>query len=87
MALFSKKQKVIAQERNTVEAVSLETVSTEIAPAQDQSELVAVIMAAISAAMGNNSTYNLQVKSIKRQGSSCSIWNAVARKENLDVRF
>jgi len=52
----------------------------------DGGELIAVITAAVASSL-NTSTYNLNIKSIKRTGSTASEWNAASRKENIYGRM
>ena len=51
------------------------------AAAEDDSELIAVLTAAIAASL-NQSTYNLKIKSYRRVDSA-PIWNKTARRDNL----
>jgi|GEM_PF-2637290 len=86
MGLFSKKNnntKESAQTASTKPAVNVQNVPDDI----DPNELAAVIAAAIYVASTGRSTYNLQVRSIRRQNSSAPAWNTAARRENIDVRF
>jgi len=50
---------------------------------EDESEIVAVIMAAIANSL-NTSTYRLNIKSIKRIPNNTPVWNAASRRENID---
>lgn len=50
--------------------------------AEDDSELIAVLTAAIAASL-NQSTYNLKIKSYRRVDSA-PIWNRTARLDNLN---
>lgn len=52
------------------------------APAEDDSELIAVLTAAIAASL-NQSTYNLKIKSYRRVDSA-PVWNRTARRDNLN---
>jgi len=54
--------------------------------AADGGELIAVISAAVAASL-NTSTYNLNIKSIKRTGGTTPEWNAASRKENIYGRI
>ena len=80
MALFGKKNKQVAPAPVAAQAPASTT------PQSDQSEIAVVIAAAIVMMSGGRSN-GLQVRSIKRQGSSAPIWNMVSRKENLDSRL
>lgn len=53
---------------------------------EDDSELIAVITAAIAASL-NTSTYNLKIKSYRKLGETGSAWNNASRKENIYSRF
>ena len=76
---FNKKK-----DEQTVSNVAVENTSSV---SMNADEVIAVISAAIAVISAGCSTYNLQVKSIRKQGSNSSIWNAVSRKENLDSSF
>ena len=52
------------------------------AQAEDDSELIAVLTAAIAASL-NQSTYNLKIKSYRRVDSA-PVWNRTARRDNLN---
>lgn len=52
----------------------------------DDSELIAVLTAAIAASL-NTSTYNLKIKSYRKLGGTGSAWNNASRKENIYSRF
>lgn len=78
------------QKASAPNAVSAPAVAPKISSAPGemaQNELVAVIAAAVAAASGQNSTYRLQVRSIRRTGCNSPVWNAVSRKENLDSKL
>lgn len=62
-----------------------EPVQTVSAPADD-SELIAVITAAIAASL-NTSTYNLKIKSYKRVGNTSPSWNRAGLSEVIESRF
>ena len=49
--------------------------------AEDDSELIAVLTAAIAASL-NQSTYNLKIKSYRRVDTA-PVWNKTARRDNL----
>jgi len=83
MGLFSKKNNIV-KDVVASQAVNMLSTSTDDI---DPNELIAVIAAAIYVASGGRSTYNLQVRSIRKQGSSAPAWNAAARRDNIDVRF
>lgn len=50
---------------------------------ENEEELIAVLTAAVAAAMGRTSTYNLNIKSYRRVGSNSPAWNKISRQENL----
>lgn len=52
------------------------------APQEDDSELVAVLTAAVAACL-NQSTCNLKIKSYRRVESNAPVWNRTARRDNL----
>ena len=52
------------------------------APQEDDSELIAVLTAAIAASL-NQSTYNLKIKSYRRV-ETAPVWNRTARRDNLN---
>lgn len=52
----------------------------------DDSELVAVLTAAVAACM-NTSTYNLKIRNYRKLGSPASVWNSVSRRENIDSQI
>ncbi|MBQ4518093.1 MAG: OadG family protein [Clostridia bacterium] len=53
------------------------------APAEDDSELIAVLTAAIAASLNQTTTYNLKIKSYRRVDASTPVWNRTARRDNL----
>ena len=59
------------------------SVNAPVTADEDDTELVAVISAAIAASL-NTSTYNLNIRSVKRLGSS---WNQAARVQNFNNNF
>ena len=77
MKLFGKK-KTEDENISSVKELILEYSETE-----DDEEIAAVIMAAISACM-SGSTYRLKIKSIKRVPNMIPVWNAAGRRENID---
>lgn len=52
----------------------------------DESELVAVLTAAIAASL-NTSTYNLKIKSYKRVTSSAPVWNRAGLNDVINSRY
>ncbi len=56
---------------------------SNIAEDENEEEIVAVIMAAIANCL-NTSTYNLNIKSIRRVGNAAPAWNAASRRENVE---
>ena len=59
--------------------------SVEEVPADD-TELVAVITAAIAASL-NTSTYNLRIKSLRRIDNNQPAWNRAGIRETINNRF
>lgn len=57
-------------------------VAPVVEEATDDSELVAVLTAAIAASL-NTSTYRLNIKSYRQVPSTTPVWNRVSRRENL----
>lgn len=62
----------------TVEAVKEEAV--------DESELIAVLTAAVAASL-NTSTYNLKIKSYRRTDNKMPAWNKAGVTETINNRF
>ncbi|MBP3337439.1 MAG: OadG family protein [Clostridia bacterium] len=56
---------------------------TKVEIGEDEEELIAVLTAAVAASLGRTSTYNLNIKSYRRVGSSSPAWNKISRQENL----
>ena len=52
-------------------------------PAEDDSELIAVLTAAIAASLNQTTTYNLKIKSYRRVDAGVPVWNRTARRDNL----
>ena len=52
-------------------------------PAEDDSELIAVLTAAIAASLNQTTTYNLKIKSYRRVDAGTPVWNRTARRDNL----
>ena len=81
--LFYKKPK---EEAPAVGGVSSPAAPQAVQPEPatiDEGELVAVITAAIAASL-NTSTYQLNIRSLRRVESKAPAWNAIARKENIE---
>ncbi len=55
--------------------------------AQDDGELVAVIMAALMNMLSGDAVSDLQIKSIRRIGRHSPIWNAAGRDEYIASRI
>jgi sodium pump decarboxylase gamma subunit len=53
---------------------------------REREELIAVLTAAVAASL-NQSTYNLQIKSLRRVENVTPVWNAVGRREQLETRL
>ena len=59
------------------------TAPTQVATQNnDDTELIAVLTAAVAAAM-NTSTYNLRIKSYRRVDTKANAWNSAGIKENV----
>lgn len=58
-------------------------VAPSAAPAEDDSELIAVLTAAIAASLNQTTTYNLKIKSYRRVDAGTPVWNRTARRDNL----
>ena len=52
----------------------------------DESELIAVLTAAVAASL-NTSTYNLQIKSYRRASGNKNAWNRAGLTETINNRF
>lgn len=61
--------------------------STAYIEPEDDSELVAVLTAAVIAAMGGSSESNIQVKSYRRIPQISPVWNSVSRKEQIAAKL
>lgn len=55
--------------------------SAPIKPAEDDTELIAVLTAAVAASL-NTSTYNLRIKSYRRVDTNTNAWNKAGIREN-----
>lgn len=64
-------------------AATAATAATAEPAAADDSELVAVLTAAVACCL-NTSTYNLKIRSYRKLGGPESVWNSVSRKENIE---
>lgn len=86
---FYKDPKKAAKAKPAPEAVPAQATPEQKTSGIDENELIAVMAAAIAAAggSGRKSSYNLQVRSIRRAGSNTPVWNAVSRRENLDAQL
>ena len=76
--VFSAKDK---KEKAPAPAVAIPAAAPS-APIEDDSELIAVLTAAIAASL-NQSTYNLKIKSYRRVDNA-PVWNRTARRDNLN---
>ena len=74
---------VFTAKKKTAAAPAAQAVTPALAPSieEDDSELIAVLTAAIAASL-NQSTYNLKIKSYRRVDSA-PVWNKTARRDNL----
>ncbi|MEG6612384.1 OadG family protein [Pseudoclostridium thermosuccinogenes] len=61
--------------------------STAYIEQKDDSELVAVLTAAVIAAMGGSSESNIHVKSYRRIPQISPVWNSVSRKEQIAAKL
>lgn len=61
-------------------------VQTTAAAEVDEGELIAVLTAAVAASL-NTSTYNLQIKSYRRVGSTKPAWNRAGVTETINSRY
>lgn len=80
--VFYREPKPAAQVQQTAPA-QLEPAATAQPAAADDSELVAVLTAAVACCL-NTSTYNLKIRSYRKLGGPESVWNSVSRKENIE---
>ena len=65
----------------TAQAVQT-TAPAPVATQDDDTELVAVLTAAIAASL-NTSTYNLRIKSYRRVDTKANAWNSAGVRENI----
>lgn len=79
---FTKQKAPKEAEEVKTSAPAVEVIAAED-DKEDEDELIAVLTAAVAAAMGRTSTYNLNIKSYRRVGSSSPAWNRISRQENL----
>ena len=63
-----------------------QSVVSDSADDMDESELIAVLTAAIAASL-NTSTYNLQIKSYRRTDNKMPAWNRAGVTETINNRF
>ncbi len=68
------------------QSVTAEETAEEPESEMDNDELVAVITAAVAASL-NTSTYNLQIKSLRRISSAKPAWNKAGISETINSRF
>ncbi len=61
-------------------------IAEESSADMDEEELIAVLTAAVAASL-NTSTYNLQIKSYRRVGSTSPAWNRAGLNETIANRF
>ena len=76
--LTSKKSDVKVKEIKT-EAPVQTAVEEEV----DETELIAVLTAAVAASM-NTSTYNLKIKSFKRVDTNNNVWSSASRNDAIN---
>lgn len=62
------------------------TVAEEQTDDMDETELIAVLTAAVAASL-NTSTYNLQIKSYRRTDNKMPAWNRAGISETINNRF
>ena len=84
MAFFSAEKKAPAEKKPAPVAEKVEP-KVEQPKKQDDSELIAVITAAVAAAMGSNSTSGFVVRSYRRVSGDA--WNKAGRMEILENRL
>jgi len=65
----------------------VETESALYAESKDDSELIAVLTAAVIAAMGGSAEPSIRVKSYRRIPQVSPVWNTVSRKEQLAAKL
>jgi len=65
----------------------VESVSTVHAEPYDDSELIAVLTAAVVAAMGGSAESSIRVKSYRRIPQVSPVWNTISRKEQLAAKL
>lgn len=80
----TKESKSDAEKQNP--DINASVVESENDGMQNDTELVAVIMAAIASSM-NTSVSNIRIKSFKRASGISSPWNRAGVKETIDGRF
>ena len=88
-AVFYKKPKTAAAPepvKAEPEAPAAKTVKPVKSDEIDDSELVAVITAAVAASL-NTSTYNLRIKSLRRIDNNQPAWNRAGIRETINNRF
>lgn len=91
-AMTEEKPKEIMEPGSVIEEIAEETVpelasgAIEISDEEDDEQLIAVITAAIAAAL-NTSTYKLNIRSIRRTGTSRSAWNRAGLNETISSRL
>lgn len=79
------KESKVGEEKSNVD-VNASIVESKSGDVQNDTELVAVIMAAIASSM-NTSVSNIRIKSFKRASGVSSPWNRAGVKETIDGRF
>lgn len=80
--IFYKDPKKAQPAKQPTEQTVQVTAPTPIAPQNDDTELVAVLTAAIAASL-NTSTYNLRIKSYRRVDTKANAWNSAGVRENI----
>lgn len=63
-----------------------EVTNAAVSEAIDETELIAVLTAAIAASL-NTSTYNLNIKSYRRIENTSPAWNKAGLRDVIDSRF
>lgn len=81
--IFYKKPKTQAAPATVSAPETIEAVKEE---AVDESELIAVLTAAVAASL-NTSTYNLKIKSYRRTDNKMPAWNKAGVTETINNRF
>ena len=85
-AIFYKEPKKAAEALPNAESIALPAAHEPQPEPKDDSELIAVLTAAIAASL-NTSTYNLNIKSYRRIGNASPAWNKAGLDDVINSRF